>query len=100
MDNYIKHDMNVSEKLAYDNRINAFHISLYRSIILEASSEGFPEGIDIPVELILKLAKINLQEYKKYIKELAEWQYIRYYPSKHTLQPEIVELIDFSTLND
>jgi len=64
-----------------DFRVSAEHISLFAILISLHNGDIFEDALLIEPKQIICRMRISYKTYRKYIKELHEFGYIRYYPS-------------------
>lgn len=99
--NYIKHQHGFF-RLAYDDdKLSAYHISLYLALFQSWNLNRFKNPISIARSEIMSISKIgSVNTYSKCMKELAEWKYIDYFPSHNPHLGSKVKMIRFDTSND
>jgi len=94
--NYIKHLTAVYEKFADDDRLNPSHVSLYMALFQFWNLNRFRNPISIARGEVMKLSKIaSNKTYLKGLRELDEWDYIRYFPSRNPMKGSQVEMCNF-----
>lgn len=99
--NYIKHLTAVFYKMADDERLSPFHISLYFTLFQFWNLNRFKNPISIARQETMRLSKIgSVNTYIKCIKELDKWQYIKYLPSHNPLKGSLVNLYNFNNTTD
>jgi hypothetical protein len=70
--------------LAKDDRIHAFHITLYMALFQKWNLNDFQNPISVSRREIMRMSKIKgIATYHKYMKELCAFGYIGYEPSYH-----------------
>jgi hypothetical protein len=80
--NYIKHLTGVFLFMDNDNRLTPFHISLYMVLFRQWNNNRFKNPISIARDEVMKASKIgSVNTYTKVLKQLHQYQYIRYEPS-------------------
>ncbi|WP_430815897.1 hypothetical protein [Carboxylicivirga sp. RSCT41] len=85
--NYILHLNHVLECFSNDKRIIPRHISMYMALFFLWNKFKFPESIYIVRHELMPLSKIgSMKYYHLTLRELDEWGYIRYQPSKSIYQ--------------
>ncbi len=95
--NYIKHVTAVFYRMADDERLSPFHISLYFTLFQFWNLNRFKNPISIARQETMRLSKIgSVNTYIKCIKELDKWQYIKYIPSHNPLKGSLVNLYNFN----
>ncbi len=96
--NYIKHLTAVYEKFADDDRLNPSHVSLYMALFQFWNLNRFRNPISIARGEVMKLSKIaSNKTYLKGLRELDQWGYIRYFPSRNPMKGSKVEICNFYT---
>ena len=99
--NYIKHLNKVFEKFAQDHRLNASHISLYMALFQLWNYNRFPEVFHITRAELMKLSKIGAQKtYHRCLRNLNDWKYIVYIPSKNPYKGSQIKMFTLGTSND
>jgi len=95
--NYIKHLNHWMELVNMDDRLSAYHISLYLSLFQIWNKSRFPDKIVISRNELFRLSKIGSSKtYYKCLHQLHEFGYICYYPSNNALKGSTVVLVDLS----
>ncbi|ABG58458.1 hypothetical protein [Cytophaga hutchinsonii] len=83
--NYIKHLNKVFESIYYDERLTPSHVSLYMALFRQWNIHRFKNPLLYQRLEIMKGACIgSLTTYTKCLKELHEWKYINYKPSRNS----------------
>jgi hypothetical protein len=96
--NYITHLNRVSQMLTEDNRLTAWHISLYYALFHLWNANNFNNPFLIHRIEIMKAAKIgSLNTYHKGLHQLQEWSYIAYFPSYNSFNGSRVHMFIFDT---
>ena len=79
-----------------DNRITTTHISLYMALFQTWNRNNFQNPIHMTRRTLMELAKINgLATFHKSIKDLHEFGYIQYMPSRNPAVRSQVNLVRF-----
>ena len=80
--NYIKHLNNFFEMMQDDERLSAFHISLYFALFQCWNVHHFKNPLVVKRNDLMKASKIgSLTTYTKCLKELHEFDYLNYSPN-------------------
>ncbi|WP_343329121.1 hypothetical protein [Polaribacter staleyi] len=96
--NYITQLNNVFERFHNDQRIKQGHITLYLAFFHKWNRKFFQKTLTINRELIMERAKIKSKTtYHNYLRDLHNWEYLRYYPSYHPAIGSKINMIKFST---
>ena len=96
--NYIKHLNAVFQRFNRDERIKQGHITLYLAFFQKWNREFFKKTLTINRELIMENAKIKSKTtYHNYLKDLNEWEYLKYYPSYHPARGSRIKMFIFET---
>ena len=99
--NYIRHLNGFFERLAEDQRLSSYHISLYIALFQQWNANRFRDQFTISRTEVMQLARIgSANTYARCIKELAEWSYITYLPSSNLHSGSKVSCIRFDTGSD
>src|SRR5690554_6182097 len=99
--NYIHHMENMLAKFANDQRITPWHVSLYLSLFQIWNRTHFKKEISIHRSDLMKLSKIgSANTYSKCLRQLSEWKYIKYTPSKNQFIASKVHMYRFDTSSD
>jgi hypothetical protein len=99
--NYIKHLTATFYKMADDERLSPFHISLYLTLFQFWNLNRFKNPISIARQETMRLSKIgSVNTYIKCIKELDKWQYLKYLPSHNPLKGSLIHLYNFNNTTD
>jgi hypothetical protein len=98
--NYIKQLSVFFDKVASDERLTPFHISLYMALFQFWNLNRFENPISIARNEILKLSRLgSTHTYYKCLNDLHNWTYIDYLPSKNPLKGSLVNMSIFDTSN-
>ena len=82
--NYIKHLNKFFENIYYDERLTPSHVSLYMALFRQWNLSRFKNPLLFQRLEIMKGACIgSLTTYTKCLKQLHEWEYIHYKPSRN-----------------
>lgn len=99
--NYIKHLENMSEAFFDDKRLNPWHISMYYGLFHIWNRSKFRNPISISRSELMEIAKIgSANTYSKCLKQLHEWGYIKYSPSKNPMKGSKVYMYRNDTCSD
>ncbi len=99
--NYIKHLSTFYTKLYTDNRFTPHHISLYCAIFQTWNIEHFQNPIQVNRHELMKLAKIgSVNTYIRCLKELDQWNFIQYTPSRNITVGSRITVITFNNTTD
>ncbi len=99
--NYIKHLTSIFNAMDADIRITPFHFSLYISLFRRWNQNYFNNPISISRDEIMKMSKIgSVNTYVKCLKELHQWNYIKYEPSYNKYKGSLVYLYTFDNSSD
>src|SRR5690554_631095 len=99
--NYILHIENAMLKFRDDPRITPWHVSLYMSLFQLWNSTRFKNEINIRRDDLMQFSKIgSTNTYSKCLKQLSEWHYIKYTPSKSRFKSSKVHMYRFDTTPD
>ena len=72
------------ETIPDDPRISAVHISLYMALLLAFEQQGRENPVPVHRAVLMKQAKISARStYYKAMRELEDFGYIRYLPSRN-----------------
>jgi hypothetical protein len=101
MVNYIHHIEHIMEKFREDERITPWHVSLYFAMFQIWNNTRFKDEINIRREELMGLSKIgSANTYTRCLKELNEWRYIVYSPSKSRFKSSKIHMYRFDTTPD
>src|SRR5690554_338605 len=99
--NYINHMENTLVKFANDQHVTPWHISLYLALFKIWNRTRFKKEINIRRDELMHLSKIgSTNTYSKCLKQLSEWNYIKYTPSKSRFKSSKVHMYRFDTTPD
>ncbi len=80
--NYIKHLSGFFDRLSGDDRMGAYHISLYMALFLCWNRSRFRTPFPVDREELMQLSRIGSKNtYARCMKQLNDWGYIRYSPA-------------------
>lgn len=80
--NYIRHLNGFFDLLAEDNRMSAYHVSLYMALFKQWNLNRFRNPFPVLREELMQMARIGSKTtYARCMKELHGWGYISYSPS-------------------
>ena len=96
--NYIQHMENAMVKFGDDQRISPWHISMYLSLFQIWNSTRFKKEISIRRDELMTLSKIgSANTYSKCLKQLNDWGYLKYNPSKSRFIASKIHMYRFDT---
>jgi hypothetical protein len=96
--NFIKHFRGFIDLLADDQRLTPHHVSLYIVLFQYWNLNHFRNPVSIAREEVMRLSKIgSVNTYLKCLKELHEWNYIKYSPSHNPQRGSKIHLYRFDT---
>lgn len=99
--NYIHHMENTLVKFANDQRVTPWHISLYLALFQIWNGTRFKKEISIHRNELMNLSKIgSANTYSKCLRQLSEWNYIKYTPSKSRFIASKVHMYRFDTTSN
>ncbi len=99
--NFIKHFRGFIDLLADDQRLTPHHVSLYIILFQYWNLNHFRNPVSINREEMMRFSKIgSVNTYLKCLKELHEWNYIRYLPSHNPQRGSKIHLYRFDTSID
>ncbi len=99
--NYIRHLNGFFERLAEDERLSSYHISLYIALFQHWNANRFSDQFTISRTEVMQLARIgSANTYARCMKELADWGYIFYLPSSNLHSGSKVSCIRFDSTSD
>lgn len=91
--NYISHLNAVQAQIYEDTRLHPGHISLYLALFFYWNLHHFPTEFYANREQLMQMAKIGSKStFHRLIKELTEWEYIDYKPSRNPSEFSTVSL--------
>jgi hypothetical protein len=81
------------ELVVADNRLSAFHVSMYLGLFQLWNKNRFSNPIEITRKELMLLSRIgSTHTYYKTLKDLNQWGYIKYIPSKSPLKNSYIHL--------
>ena len=96
--NYIKHLTAIFYRFNEDSRLNPSHVSIYYALFHYWNVFRFCKQFFIQRQEIMEASKVgSLSTYHKCIRELSDWNYILYLPSKNPLKGSQVKMSIFWT---
>jgi hypothetical protein len=99
--NYIRHLNGFFERLAEDERLSSYHISLYIALFQQWNANRFRDQFTISRTEVMQLARIgSANTYARCMKELTDWGYIAYFPSSNLHSGSKVSCIRFDSTSD
>ena len=99
--NYIRHLSGFFIRLAEDQRMTPYHISLYFALFQQWNAERFGDWFVISRSEMMQLSRIgSANTYARCIKELSDWGYIMYTASSNLHSGSRVSCIRFDTATD
>jgi hypothetical protein len=99
--NYIRHLSGFFIRLADDQRMTPYHISLYLALFQQWNAERFGDWFVISRSEMMQLSRIgSANTYARCIKELSDWGYIMYTASSNLHSGSRVSCIRFDTATD
>ena len=97
--NYIKHLSGVFEKFSVDNRLSAYHISLYVALFQLWNINRFSSPLLIIRSEVMQISRISSKStYHRCIRELERFGYIEYLPSRNAMVGSKVNILPFEKL--
>jgi hypothetical protein len=99
--NFIKHLRAAHERLVEDDRCTAQHISLYMALFMSWNNRRFRIPMSIVREDVMQDARIgSVHTYTRCIRELMEWDYLRYDPSFNSRRGTKIYMYRFDKADD
>ena len=99
--NYIKHLTGFFDKVVVDNRLNPTHISLYVALFQFWNVQRFKNPISISRDEVMRVSKIcSKATYHKCMKDLHNFDYVKYDPSYNPFRGSLVTIIDLELKNE
>lgn len=99
--NYITHLNHFFLKLSKDDRLNTTHVSMYMALFNFWNQARFSSDFFINRNEVMTLSRIGSKgTYHKCIKDLSEWKYINYMPSKNPNIGSKIKMYNFSTSSE
>lgn len=96
--NYVKHLNAVFLQFYRDDRLHYGHISLYMALFFYWNLHHFSEGFYANRTELMHMAKIGSKStYHRLIKNLSDWKYIEYLPSRNPHKKTMVRVCHFCT---
>lgn len=96
--NYIKHLNAVLLKFSEDSRLNPTHISMYLALFQFWNLNRFSDEFYIDRQETMQLSKIGSKTtYHRCLKNLSDWQYIKYLPSHNPFKGSRIKMAIFRT---
>lgn len=96
--NYIKQLTAAMVLFTDDDRLNTAHVSLYLALFQLWNINRFRNPISINRTEVMKISKIGSRvTYHKCIKDLDNWNYLKYEPSHNPLKGSRVYMFNFET---
>jgi hypothetical protein len=95
--NYIKHLTGFFDRIIPDRNLNPTHVSLYIALFQFWNINRFKNPISITREEVMRICKISSKAtYHKCMRDLNDFNYIKYEPSYNPYKGSLVILFDFS----
>jgi hypothetical protein len=99
--NFIRHQLKIRDLFTKDDRLTAWHISLYWALFFEWNECRFQSPFFISRMEMMNTSKIgSVNTYLKCLKELDQFGYISYKPSHNPSKGSTVSLFTFNTSSD
>ncbi len=99
--NYVRHLNGFFERLAEDQRLSSYHISLYIALFQHWNANRFSDQFTISRTEVMQLARIgSANTYARCMKELADWGYVIYLSSSNLHSGSKVSCIRFDSASD
>jgi hypothetical protein len=99
--NYVRHLNGFFERLAEDQRLSSYHISLHIALFQHWNANRFSDQFTISRMEVMQLARIgSANTYARCMKELTDWGYIAYLPSSNLHSGSKVSCIRFDSTSD
>ena len=96
--NYIRHLSGFFNRLAEDQRMTPYHISLYFALFQQWNAERFEDWFVISRSEMMQLSRIgSANTYARCMKELSDWGYVMYTASSNLHSGSRVSCIRFDT---
>lgn len=96
--NFIRHQLKIRDLFTKDERLTAWHISLYWALFFEWNECRFQSPFFISRMEMMNTSKIgSVNTYLKCLKELDQFGYITYKPSHNPSKGSTVSLFTFNT---
>ena len=98
MVNYISQLTAVMQKFAEDDRLNTAHVSLYLALFQFWNLNRFENPISLNRSEVMRVSKIGSKTtYHRCIKQLDEWDYLKYNPSNNPMKGSTINMYTFGT---
>lgn len=99
--NYIKHLSSVLIEIAGDSRLKSTHVSMYIALFQIWNQNRFENPISINRSDTMNISKIGSRvTYHKCLRDLSEWNYIKYYPSHNPMIGSLIHMYNFGTTSE
>lgn len=99
--NFIRHQLKIRDLFTKDDRLTAWHISLYWALFFEWNECRFQSPFFISRMEMMNTSKIgSVNTYLKCLKELDQFGYISYKPSHNPSKGSTVSLFTFNTTSN
>jgi len=99
--NYIKHLNGFFKRLERDERMTAYHISLYMTCFQLWNLYRFSSSFSVIRSEMMRLARIgSVNTYARCMKQLHDWGYIEYSPAANIHSGSIISCIRFDITGD
>ncbi|MDQ2178578.1 hypothetical protein [Marinifilum sp. D714] len=99
--NYVRHLNGFFKILEKDERMSAYHISLYLTCFQIWNQNRFVNPFPVSRMEMMRLSRIgSVNTYAKCMKELKEWGYVKYSPSSNMYQGSHLACIRFDTASN
>jgi len=99
--NYVVHLNSTFERFCSDERLSAFHVSLYYSLFQFWNMARFRNPLSVNRSELMNAAKIgSVNTYIRCMKELHQWEYLKYIPSYNPHKGSQVYLFSFNNSNN
>lgn len=96
--NYIRQMNATMIRIADDHRLNPSHVSMYLALFQFWNLARFKNPVSISREEIMRVSKIGSKAtYHKCIKDLDQWNYLKYLPSHNPYKGSQVHMFSFDT---
>ncbi|MDX2361583.1 MAG: transcriptional regulator [Crocinitomicaceae bacterium] len=99
--NYIRHLQGVFQIISGDHRLTPWHLSLYYALFHSWNASKFSDTFSINRSEMMSLSKIgSVNTYSKCLRQLHDWKYIKYSPSKSAQRGSKIHMFIFDTTGD
>lgn len=96
--NYIKHLNGFFRRLEQDERMTAYHISLYLTCFQFWNSYRFSSSFPVIRSEMMRMARVgSVNTYARCMRQLREWGYIEYAPAANVHCGSLITCISFDT---